>query len=96
VAAQNVRGQLKVHLDDPQGFALLVEVGADLRGARVLEEASHHIVRAQYRGYTWKAIGMCTTSQLFSRFLNSADAGLQRRASITIAHAYLNSVGWST
>jgi len=96
VAAQNVRGQLKVHLDDPQGFALLVEVGADLGGARVLEEVSHHVVRAQYRGYTWKAIGMCTTSQLFSRFLNSADAGLQRRASITIAHAYLNSVGWST
>ena len=37
---QNVRGQLKVHLDDPQGFALLVEVGADLGGARVLGTAA--------------------------------------------------------
>ena len=37
---QNVRGQLKVHLDDPQGFALLVEVGADLGGACVLGKAA--------------------------------------------------------
>ena len=33
---QNVRGQLKVHLDNPQGLSLLVEVGADLGGDRVL------------------------------------------------------------
>jgi len=46
VATQNIRGQLKVHLDDPQGFALLIEVGADLGGACVLEDVSHHIVRA--------------------------------------------------
>ena len=37
---QDVRGQLKVHLDNPQGFALLVEVGADLGGARVLGKAA--------------------------------------------------------
>jgi len=96
VATQNVRRQLKVHLDDPQGFALLVEVGADLGGARVLEDVSHHIVRAQYRGYTWKAIGMCTTPQLFSRHLDSTDAGLQRRTTITIAHTYFDSIGWCT
>jgi len=96
VATQNVRGQLKVHLDDPQGFALLVEVGADLGGARVLEEASHHVVRTQYRSYTWKAIGMCTTPQLFSRALNSADAGIQRGTTISITNAYFDSVGWST
>jgi len=96
VATQNVRGQLKVHLADPQGLALLVEVGADLGGAWVLEEASHDVVRAQYRGYTWKAIGMCTTPQLFSPFLSSTNAGLQRRASIAIADAYFNSIGWGT
>ena len=28
--------------------------------------------------------------------LNSSDAGLQRETTITIAHAYFNSVGWST
>merc|ERR1719357_1586079 len=95
-ATQNVLGQLKVHLDDPQGFALLVEVGADLRGARILEEVSHHVVRAQYRGYTWKAVGMCTTPQLSSRHLNSANAGLQRRTTIAIADAYFDSVRWST
>jgi len=96
VAAQNVRRQLKVHLDDPQGFALLVEVGADLGGARVLEEVSHHVVRAQYRGYTWKAISMCATPQLFSRVLNSTDARHQRRTTITITYAEFHSVRWGT
>jgi len=87
VASQNVRGQLQVHLDDPQGLALFVEVGADLGGASVLEEVSHNVVRAQYRGYTWKTIGMCTTPQLFPSHLNSTDAGLQRGTTITIANA---------
>jgi len=87
---------LKVHLDDPQGFTLLVEVGADLRGARVLEEVSHHVVSAQYRGYTWMAIDVCATPQLFSSHLDRADARLQRRTAITIADAYFNSVGGST
>jgi len=96
MTTQDVRGQLKIHLDDPQSFALLVEVGADLGGARVLEEASHHVVRAQYRGYTWKAIGMYTTPQLFSPFLSSANTGLQRRAGIAITNVYFNSIRWST
>jgi len=95
VATQNVRGQLKIQLDDPQGFTLLVEVGADRGGARVLEEASHDVMRAHYRAYTWEAIGMSTTTQLFSPLLSSTNGRPQRRAAITIANAYFNSIGWS-
>merc|ERR1719290_127126 len=80
VATQNVRGQLKVQLDDPQGFALLFEVGADGGGARVLEEASHDVMRAQHRADAWEAIGMHTTPQLFSPLLSSTNSRPQRRA----------------
>merc|ERR1719505_158724 len=96
MATQDVGGQLKVHLGDPQGFALLVEVGAYLGSAQVLEEASHHIMRAHYRSYTWRAIGVCTAPQLFSHFLSSVDARLQRGTATTIASTYFDGVGWST
>merc|ERR1719505_170462 len=96
MATQDVGGQLKVHLGDPQGFTLLVEVGADLGSAQVLEEASHHVMRAHDRSYTWRAISVCTAPQLISGFLSSVDARLQRRTTSSIASTYFSSIRWST
>jgi len=96
MATQDVGRQLKVHLGNPQGFALLLEVGANLGNAHGLEEARHHVVRARYRSYTWRAVGMCTTPQLFSRFLSSDDARLQRSTATTITSTHFSCVGWST